>query len=187
MTRNSLKMLGPRRLARNCHLATGGAIRRPEPPKTDSVAGRAGRERSRRRHANDIAGRDGDRPDPPVAARVRHLDRVLEEDHRVVIGERHVAAAQPLGRIGDRLGEGRIRQRVDVARLRDVPVLYSARAVARLSLPSCPRAGVATLGWRQSRTGLSEHPDQHRPKPPVLLAIDEELGEGRAQSRPSMK
>jgi hypothetical protein len=28
--------------------------------------------------------------------------------------------------------------------------------------------------------GLPEHPDEHRPKRPVLLAVDQELGEGTA-------
>ena len=34
---------------------------------------------------------------------------------------------------------------------------------------------------------LAEHPDEHRPERPVLLAVDQQLGEGRAQSRPSTK
>ena len=28
-------------------------------------------------------------------------------------------------------------------------------------------------------TGLTQHPDEHRPKGPVLLAVDQQLGEGR--------
>jgi hypothetical protein len=28
--------------------------------------------------------------------------------------------------------------------------------------------------------GLAQHPDQHRPERPVLLAVDQELGEGSA-------
>ena len=27
-------------------------------------------------------------------------------------------------------------------------------------------------------TGLTQHPDEHRPKGPVLLAVDPQLGEG---------
>ena len=31
-----------------------------------------------------------------------------------------------------------------------------------------------------SSVGLSQHPDQHRSKGPILLAVDQELGEGAA-------
>ena len=31
---------------------------------------------------------------------------------------------------------------------------------------------------RSTLLGLPQHPDQHRPKDPVLLTVDQELGEG---------
>ena len=41
----------------------------------------------------------------------------------------------------------------------------------RLALP------VGFLGGTRA-LGLAQHPDQHRPKDPVLLAVDQQLGEG---------
>ena len=43
----------------------------------------------------DVARRDRDRLDPAGAAGVGHVDRVLQEDHRIVVGHRHTAAPQP--------------------------------------------------------------------------------------------
>jgi hypothetical protein len=39
------------------------------------------------------------------------------------------------------------------------------------------------LRGRLPAIGLSQHPDQHRPERPVLLAVDQELGEGTARSK----
>src|SRR5262249_42348568 len=78
-----------------------------------------------------VAGRDGDRLDPALAAGGRDVDRVLEEHDRVVVGEGDARTVEGLGRLGDRLGRRRVRERVDLARLRDVPVLTeAARQVA---------------------------------------------------------
>jgi hypothetical protein len=36
------------------------------------------------------------------------------------------------------------------------------------------------LGGRHLTVGLPQHPHQHRPQRPVLLAVDQQLGEGAA-------
>jgi hypothetical protein len=46
---------------------------------------------------------------------------------------------------------------------------------------------VGLVGRRTDTAGLSQHPHKYRPQRPILLAVDQELGEGRAQSRPSTK
>ncbi len=51
----------------------------------------------------DVAGGDRDRLDAPLAAGVGDVDGVLEEDRRVVVGERDAAAAARLGRQRERL------------------------------------------------------------------------------------
>ena len=71
----------------------------------------------------DVAGGDGDVLDAPLAAGLGDVDRVLEEDHRVVVGVGHRAAAGPHRRLGDLLGRGLGLEAVESARLRDVPVL----------------------------------------------------------------
>jgi hypothetical protein len=40
-------------------------------------------------------------------------------------------------------------------------------------------AHLSAMGSGQSRLTLPQHPDEHRPKRPILLTVDEELGEGR--------
>jgi hypothetical protein len=42
------------------------------------------------------------------------------------------------------------------------------------------RVGVAPDGRSRLVLGLPQHPDEHRPERPVLLAVDQELGEGAA-------
>jgi hypothetical protein len=34
--------------------------------------------------------------------------------------------------------------------------------------------------WLAFPIGISQHPDQHRPERPVLLAVDQQFGEGTA-------
>ena len=60
---------------------------------------------------------------PARPAGLRHVDGVLQEDHRIVVGKGDAAAAAGLGGAGDRLGRGPIGQPVELPRLRDVPVL----------------------------------------------------------------
>jgi hypothetical protein len=36
------------------------------------------------------------------------------------------------------------------------------------------------VGGRGSATGLPQHADEHGPQGPILLAVDQELGEGAA-------
>jgi len=70
-----------------------------------------------------VPGGDRDRPHPAGVAGLGHVDRVFGEDHRVVVGERHTAAAEVGGCLGDRLGRGFGLQSLHVAGLADVPVL----------------------------------------------------------------
>ena len=70
-----------------------------------------------------VAGRDGDVREPARAAGVGHVDRVFQEDDRVVVGVGDRAAAAPLGRERDPLGRGPLLQTVERAGLGDVPVL----------------------------------------------------------------
>jgi hypothetical protein len=76
----------------------------------------------------DIAGRDGDGADPALAARVGDIDRVLHEDHGIVVGERDARALQALRGVGEGRGRGGVGERVHLARFRDVPVLTEAAA-----------------------------------------------------------
>jgi hypothetical protein len=71
----------------------------------------------------DLAGRDRHGPDPPLVAGLRHVDGVLQEDDRIVVGERHAPAPEAMGGLGDDLGCRLIGQGVGLARLADVPVL----------------------------------------------------------------
>jgi hypothetical protein len=75
------------------------------------------------RRGADLAGSDRDGGDAVLAAGIRHVDGVFEEDHRVVVRERDAAAAELGRRAGDRLGRGAVGERVRLARLADVPVL----------------------------------------------------------------
>ena len=69
--------------------------------------------------------------DPALVAGVRDVDRVLREDRRVVVRECDTAATEFVGHPGDVVGRRLVGERVDLARLRDVPVLAElAREVA---------------------------------------------------------
>ena len=61
------------------------------------------------RLGEDLARGDGDRRDTELVAGARHVDRVLEEDHGVVVGEGDAAAAERRGGPGDRCGGARRR------------------------------------------------------------------------------
>jgi hypothetical protein len=52
------------------------------------------------------------------------------------------------------------------------------RSIGRRTRPVKPLAPVACLSG--SVIALPQHPDQHRPERPVLLAVDQQLGEGAA-------
>ncbi len=71
----------------------------------------------------DVAGGDGDGLDPHRMAGLRHVDGVLVEDHRVVVGEGHRAAAELERRGGDGLRAGLVGQGSDLAALGDRVVL----------------------------------------------------------------
>ena len=72
----------------------------------------------------DVAGGHRHRLDAALAAGVGDVDGVLEEDHRIVVGEGDRAAAERARGAGDRLGRRRASvRRSDLARLADVPVL----------------------------------------------------------------
>ena len=78
-----------------------------------------------------VARRHRHRLDPPGSAGICDVDRVLQEDHRVVVGHRHAATPQAHGSLGDVVRAGSLRQPVDLPRLGDVPVLAEpARQVA---------------------------------------------------------
>ena len=51
---------------------------------------------------------------PSLPARISHIDRVLQEDHRVVVGERDAAAPEPGRGPGYCLGMPPLGQRVDL-------------------------------------------------------------------------
>ena len=76
----------------------------------------------------DLARGNRDGRDSPFAASLGHVDRVLVEDHRIVVRERDAAAAELGGRARDRLGRGAVGQRVDLTGLADVPVLTETAA-----------------------------------------------------------
>src|SRR5262249_19474558 len=57
----------------------------------------------RARLGTDLAGGDRHGPDAPLPAGPGHVDGVLVEDDRVVVGEGHAAAAELFRRAGDQL------------------------------------------------------------------------------------
>ncbi len=78
-----------------------------------------------------VARRDGDGADPGLVTGLRRVDGVLEERHRIVVGEGDAAAAERGSRPRDALGGRLVGQRVGLARAADVPVLaVAAREIA---------------------------------------------------------
>src|SRR5439155_951381 len=74
----------------------------------------------------DVARGHCNRLEPARPARVSDVDRVLEKDDRVVVSEGDARAAERLCRRSDQLGRRRVGERVELARLRDLPVLAEA-------------------------------------------------------------
>ena len=74
----------------------------------------------------DVAGGHRHRLDAELVAGLRGVDRVLEENGGVVVGERHAAAAEPRRGARQELGARGVHQGVHLARLRHVPVLTEA-------------------------------------------------------------
>ena len=65
--------------------------------------------------------RDSLQPDFPAGS--RNIDRIFEKDHRIVVGERHRAGARRASGLGDSLRRSLLLQPIQVAGLRDIPVL----------------------------------------------------------------
>src|SRR5687767_3678378 len=70
-----------------------------------------------------IAGTYRDGLDASLAARLGHVDRIFQEDHRIIIGERDRAAAALRRRLGNRLRRSQVLQAIEHTCFRDVPVL----------------------------------------------------------------
>ena len=87
------------------------------------VGGVHRRKELRPRFRTDLTGRHGHRGDPGLAAGLGDIHRILEKDHRVVIGEGHRSAAGGRGGTCDGLRRGRIRQGVGLSRFGNGPVL----------------------------------------------------------------
>src|SRR5438552_4237026 len=77
----------------------------------------------RTRVIGNVAGGDGDRLDSTLAASLCHIDRVLGEDNRIIVGERDRSAAELLRSQSDLLRRRCIRELVPFARFGDVTVL----------------------------------------------------------------
>src|SRR5690606_29795062 len=75
------------------------------------------------RRVADVARGHGDRAHAVRPARFGDVDRVLEKDRRVVVGEGDARAAEAARGPGDRRRVGAVGERVPFARLADVPVL----------------------------------------------------------------
>ena len=73
-----------------------------------------------------VAGGDRDGTHAPLATGSRHIDRVLEKDDRIVVGERDTSTPELERHFGQGLGVGGIGQGVHLARLAHVPVLAEA-------------------------------------------------------------
>src|SRR5438093_5175796 len=76
----------------------------------------------------DISCGHCDRSDPLLAARLRHIDRVLGENHRIIVSKRNRPAPEPLRRERDLLWRRGIGELVPLARFGDVPVLAKPAA-----------------------------------------------------------
>src|SRR5205823_1832114 len=77
----------------------------------------------RTRVVGNIAGSDSDRLDSTLATSLCHIDRVLGEDNRIIVGESDRSAAELLRCQRDLLRRRRVRELVPLARLGDIPVL----------------------------------------------------------------
>src|SRR5437764_13056292 len=77
----------------------------------------------RTRVIGNVAGSDGDRLDSTLAASLCHINRVLSEDNRIIVGERDRSADELLRSQSDLLRRCRICELVPFARFGDIPVL----------------------------------------------------------------
>ena len=77
----------------------------------------------RPRVIGNVAGSNGDRLDFTLATSLCHIDRVLGEDNRIIVGEGNRSAAESLCRQGDLLRRCGVGELVPLARFGDVPVL----------------------------------------------------------------
>ena len=82
----------------------------------------------RARIVGDVAGCYRDCFDSALATRLCHVNRVLGENHRIIVGERDRSASEPLRRERDLLGRRGIGELVPLARFGDVPVLAKPAA-----------------------------------------------------------
>src|SRR5947208_3064095 len=82
----------------------------------------------RARVISNIAGCYCHSLDPMLAASLRYIDRVLRENHRIIVSKRDRSAPEPLRRQRDLLGRCGICELVPFARYRDVPVLTKSAA-----------------------------------------------------------
>ena len=71
----------------------------------------------------DVAGGHRDSPQPDFPAGCRNIDRIFEKDHRIVVGERHRTGTRRTSGVGDSLRRSLLLQPIQVAGLRDIPVL----------------------------------------------------------------
>ena len=76
----------------------------------------------------DVAGGHRDGFDPALATRLCHVNRVLGEDHRIIVSKRDRSTPEALRGERDLFRRGRIRELVPLACLRDVPVLTKPAA-----------------------------------------------------------
>ncbi len=78
-----------------------------------------------------VAGSDRDRVDTALMASIGHVDGVLHEDGRIVVGEGDAATAQPTRRVGKGFRGRGVGECVDLSGFGDVPVLAElARKIA---------------------------------------------------------
>ena len=128
-----------------------------------------------------VSGRHRDGFDSPVVARIGDIGGVLPEDRRIVVGECHTATTQFVSSAGDVVGSGPAGQGIDLARLRDIPVL------AKLAGEVAPRS--AERQHRRTRQEVVERLLFHRvdaepARPPVAgelhLIVDPAADEAQA-------
>ena len=122
----------------------------------------------------DVARRDRDRPQAPLATGRRDIDGVLEEDDRVVVGEGDAATAPRSGARRDVLGRGRVGEGVPVARRGDVPVLAEATAQVAAGRAEAQGRGAgqevdraASSRWGRCRSRWSGRRWSGRPRHPA--------------------
>src|SRR6516165_5571442 len=71
----------------------------------------------------NITRADSYRPNPPLAAGLRYIDRIFKKDHRVVVSKSDRSAATSQCRVSNHLRRGQILNAIKIPSFRDVPVL----------------------------------------------------------------